>query len=85
MSRPNPTPRVNTQSGAPMGRPSQPLDTQGRLYARRVPLMEGYDRGGAYWGERLPGHSLYAVQDVQGHTAFFDATSSMNAKAAARA
>ena len=43
--------RVNTKFGAPMGRNNvgtKPTDT--RIYDCKVPLTQGYDNGGAYWG-----------------------------------
>lgn len=33
----------------------------GRLTLRRVPLRNGYDGGGAYWGARRPGESLWCA------------------------
>lgn len=56
---------VNCQYGAPMGRPNigkEPVTiTSGRngrickshqtkVYVKKVQLIEGYDNGGAYWG-----------------------------------
>jgi hypothetical protein len=56
---------VNTKYGAPMGRNNigrQPITVvsgrnnrivkknQVKVYEKRVPLIEGYDMGGAYWG-----------------------------------
>jgi hypothetical protein len=56
---------VSTKYGAPMGRPNvgqQPITVvsgrngrivkknQIKVYDKRVPLTEGYDQGGAYWG-----------------------------------
>lgn len=49
---------VNSQYGAPMGRRN--LDLEGKvgdvkMYLEVVPLDSGgYDRGGAYWGLRMP-------------------------------
>lgn len=42
---------LDTHRGAPMGRAdngSRPAN--GRIYTRAVPLIDGYDKGGAYWG-----------------------------------
>jgi hypothetical protein len=42
---------VNTKYGAPMGRSDKgekPSDC--RIFDRYVPLTDGYDKGGAYWG-----------------------------------
>lgn len=62
---------VNTKYGAPMGRANvgkEPVTiTRGRngrickcdqvkVYEKRVPLIEGYDKGGAYWGIGKPLH-----------------------------
>ena len=56
---------VNCQYGAPMGRAnvgSQPITltsgphsrifkkNQTKVYERKVNLIDGYDKGGAYWG-----------------------------------
>lgn len=44
--------KVNTLYGAPFGRfnkgtfPKQPT----KVYDKKVPLIDGYDKGGAYWG-----------------------------------
>ncbi|MFZ3584562.1 hypothetical protein ACOI1H_20720 [Loktanella sp. DJP18] len=70
----DPVPRVNARLGAPHGRDSGPLDPHGVWRADRVPLDEGgYDAGGAYWGLRPIGVSLYAVQDGMGNISFVDA------------
>jgi hypothetical protein len=76
----DPTPAVNCQYGAPMGRASRnALDTSERLYLRRVPLNGGgYDRGGAYWGHGLP---LFVAMDCDGDTLFLRARSRNAAKA----
>ena len=49
--------KCDCKYGAPMGRISVlPIDSYksdfnpGRVYDCKVPLYEGYDRGGAYWG-----------------------------------
>lgn len=49
--------KVPTRFGAPMGRAnigSFPTGNSGgckpKIYDKRVPLIEGYDKGGAYWG-----------------------------------
>lgn len=57
--------QVNCQYGAPMGRAnvgSQPITitsgnncrivkkNQTKVYERKVNLIDGYDKGGAYWG-----------------------------------
>ena len=60
---------VNCKYGAPMGRANigtQPVTITGgnngrickshqiKVYEKRVPLIEGYDGGGAYWGIGKP-------------------------------
>lgn len=71
----NPVPPVSAKYGAPMGRASRPLDHDGDWKAEPVALDEGgYDPGGAYWGLRMGGEQLYAVQDGMGNIAFVDAT-----------
>jgi len=63
----DPTPKVNCQYGAPMGRRGNgtPAHVDGeKLYLRRVPLDSGgYDSGGAYWGL---GQRLYAWSNIEG-------------------
>ncbi len=47
--------------GAAMGRASDlPFDTREPLTIRRVPIVDGYDPGGTYWGEP---DDLYCVFD----------------------
>lgn len=77
----NPTPHVDAKYGAPMGRMGNgPIDPDGRIVATPVDLDEGgYDDGGAYWGLRPAGQSLYCVQDGWGHFAFADAASAQDA------
>ena len=75
----NPVPDVSCKYGAPMGRMSGGLDFDGKWKAQCIKLDEGYDPGGAYWGMRPSGQSLYAVQDGMGNIAFVDAA---NKKAA---
>lgn len=44
---------VNTSRGAPMGRTSWGMETMKSgepMYLADIPLMEGYDAGGVYWG-----------------------------------
>jgi hypothetical protein len=62
--------------GAGMGRLSTlPLHTTSALRVRRVPLVDGYDPGGAYWGAtiaevgRTP-HDLFCVWDPDGHVRY---------------
>jgi hypothetical protein len=48
-----------------MGRPDtgaiDPDSRARRVRLRSVPLHEGYDPGGAYWGERRPGEMLFCA------------------------
>lgn len=70
------TPKLDSRFGAAMGRSSDTLDADGLLSARKVRIdSQGYDRGGAYWGQRPRGQRLYAVQDGMGNLAFVDAPS----------
>lgn len=72
----NPVPPVSSKYGAPMGRASDTLDPDGILKAEEVELDEGgYDAGGAYWGFRPAGQSLFALQDGRGNISFVDASS----------
>jgi hypothetical protein len=56
MTKLNPTPAVNCQYGAPMGRSSDHLsglivEPQEKVTLRRIRINSGgYDSGGAYWG-----------------------------------
>lgn len=79
----NPTPRVGSRYGAPMGRPTRStfIDAEGRecewtvnddakpFRLVRCPINSGgYDRGGAYWGL---GDPLYyfegPLSDINGY------------------
>lgn len=84
-------PPVSGRYGAPMGRsPKMVEGLEGRLVpiachpldhlrARRLPLREGYDAGGAYWGDRPAGLSLYCVYCAHGALGYYDARSSAEA------
>lgn len=65
MGRPFPyNVRVGNRYGAPMGRhPVGAADDAEhvQLNCRRVPLPEGYDGGGAYWGIRQRGEMLFCI------------------------
>jgi len=77
----DPVPKVSAKFGAPMGRPSRPLDHDGKWKAKTVPLDEGgYDKGGAYWGLRMGREKLFAVQDGMGNIAFVDAIGPRDAR-----
>lgn len=54
-------PLVNSKYGAPMGRSDRSITNAGpvKLRLQKVILTEGYDNGGAYWGNRPTGFSLY--------------------------
>jgi len=48
---------VNCKFGAPMGRNGTgKKPDNGKVMVSKVPMMDGYDMGGSYWG--LP-HNLY--------------------------
>jgi hypothetical protein len=70
----DPVPHMDAKYGAPMGRMSRALDHDGTWRAEPIALDEGgYDDGGAYWGLRRCGESIYSVQDGMGNIAFVDA------------
>lgn len=49
--------RVNDRFGAPMGRTSfgqEHIGENGVMYLAELPLDQGYDAGGAYWGSGEP-------------------------------
>lgn len=70
---------VSSRYGAPMGRrDSASLETCIPRFVRlqRVRLdADGYDSGGAYWGHRAPGESLFVAEDGDGNRKFVDASS----------
>lgn len=70
---------VSSRYGAPMGRRDSPsLETCVPRFVRlqRVRLdAGGYDSGGAYWGLRRPGESLFVAEDGDGNRQFVDACS----------
>lgn len=72
--------KVDCRRGAPMGRPSygNPDIAEGRITVVKVRLDEGYDDGGAYWGQPS---NLYCARDT-GHKyrAFVRARSRDHAK-----
>lgn len=77
--RSNPTPDMNCKYGAPLGRPERNQDCVGKVSLRRIPLIQGYDRGGAYWGSGQP---LYWAGDESGALdLFFRASDRKAAKA----
>lgn len=56
--------RVNGKHGAPMGRVGAGgggHDEYVKLNCRRVPLDQGYDGGGAYWGCNTRGEMLFCA------------------------
>lgn len=54
-------PKVNCKYGAPMGRSEYGTpESKAKLF--KVVLSQGYDDGGAYWGMRKRGESLYCLQ-----------------------
>lgn len=82
---------VSSKYGAPMGRADQPNEYSGY---RAIPNMAhkftlqkvridsgGYDSGGAYWGRRMSGWSLYwAMNENETIERFFDAKSREHAR-----
>lgn len=68
---------VHSSYGAPMGRrDSASLETCVPRFVRlqRVRLdAGGYDSGGAYWGLRRPGESLFVADDGDGNRQFVSA------------
>lgn len=68
-------PRCDTSRGAPMGRNNKPVTGKCRL--QYVPLPDGYDSGGAYFGL---GESLYVCEDKEGHQFFTRAVTRNQAK-----
>jgi hypothetical protein len=59
--------QVSSQYGAPMGRYNGQIETEDNCYAMPVPLHDGYDIGGVYWGN---GTQLWAVIDQAGDSGF---------------
>jgi hypothetical protein len=82
----NPTPDVNCQYGAPMGRFTGPTPSTGngdKWTLQHCPLDSGgYDSGGAYWGH---GQRLYYCANEAGEESFFRASNRGVAKAYVRA
>ena len=79
MTRFNPFPKVGDYRGSPMGRSdtTQPLGMFGtkKLSAQHQGGSDGYDRGGAYWGNPANvwavwahGKGLYTVKYVRAET-----------------
>lgn len=70
---------VGNRYGAPMGRrndPSLEACVPRSVSLARVRLdSQGYDSGGAYWGLRRPGESLFVAQDGDGNRQFISAYS----------
>lgn len=54
-------PNVSSKYGAPIGRPTRATTKAGPVTLRlqKVSLSQGYDSGGAYWGNRPTGFALY--------------------------
>jgi len=54
---------TDSHRGAPLGRPNIGGSSHDyiRLNCRMVPLHRGYDRGGAYWGQRLGRNMLFCI------------------------
>lgn len=76
---------AGSDRGAPMGRHGEQGDPDysGKLALRRVPLVEGYDKGGAYWGLRSRGEALFcAWSPDRSIVRFLDASGYRAARAA---
>lgn len=75
----NPTPKVSSQYGAPMGRIGcHHLDISEPLSLTRIRLNRGgYDAGGAYWGNGAP---LYGLSDAGDNWRYFRAIDRKAAK-----
>ena len=57
--------RVDAKYGAPMGRSDAGVCEEGqKLIMRFVPLPDGYDGGGAYWGLNSPGAFLWCAYNA---------------------
>ena len=68
-----------TKYGADMGRRSDLAeDTTATLTLRHVPITDGYDPGGAYWGSP---DNLYCVSDEDGNVAYLRASGADAARA----
>jgi hypothetical protein len=58
--------KVNCQYGAPMGRTSSyGSDETIKFRLERMQLIQGYDNGGAYWGEGPPAMWYAKGEDSQ--------------------
>ena len=55
---------VGSIYGAPMGRRSNNIPEGTKVYLRSVPIVDGYDPGGAYWG--MPSNLYCAWAEVDG-------------------
>lgn len=65
---------VGSMYGAPIGRRGvhAARDAQLRFVVHTCPLdVQGYDEGGAYWGGRSAGHSLWRAVSENGEAEFF--------------
>lgn len=77
------THKVSSKYGSPMGRYTD-VDALALApcYLRRVHLDHGgYDAGGAYWGTRTRGESLWCAWNDEGGVYFVDAVSRAGAMA----
>lgn len=81
--------KVSSRYGAPMGRPNvgtvDPDSRSKRVHLRRVPLHEGYDPGGAYWGDRPRGVMLFCAWHRDGWVRYLDAKAGIFAEEAVKA
>lgn len=64
-------PKVSAKFGAPLGRTSAAIYHHiGEENVHRVTLVDGYDRGGAYWGANMPGSILFVAVQEDGTQAY---------------
>lgn len=78
---------AHTPYGAPMGRLNEGAahDDHVRLRLRRVPISQGYDGGGVYWGYRPRGVMLFCAWSADREVVrYLDARSYPSAEQALR-
>jgi len=74
MTNPSTIP-VNCSRGAPMGRSSCHRLSDNVTLSNVVLNSGGYDEGGAYWGARFGGTTLFVAHCDEGGCVYFDASS----------
>lgn len=71
-------PKAYDSRGSNMGRRNtNPANPNSKLYLKKLPLRDGYDSGGAYWG--LP-NNLYVAYDADETQIYLRASSRDEAK-----